>query len=115
MSMYLAIDIGTTSAKAALYQEDGSLFAVKNAAYPIQYPAQGWAEENPLDWWQAVKQLCHEILSGSGNPLRPAILWLDRRSQPQVDWLVEHVGLAAAERVSANTIDSYYGGVKWLW
>jgi sugar (pentulose or hexulose) kinase len=136
--MYLAIDIGTTSAKAALYQEDGSLFMVKNAAYPIQYPALGWAEENPLDWWAAVKQLCAEILPAAGNPsiacicvtgqapscvpidregkpLRPAILWLDRRSQPQVDWLIEHVGLGAAERISANTIDSYYGGVKWLW
>jgi D-xylulose kinase len=138
MAMYLAIDIGTQSAKAALYQEDGRLHTIKSAAYPIHYPVQGWAEEDPQDWWRTVQQLCGELLAATGNPpiacicvtgqapscvpvdregkpLRPAILWLDRRSQPQVDWLKENVGLGAAERVTGNTIDSYYGGVKWLW
>jgi xylulokinase len=51
----------------------------------------------------------------SGDPLRPAILWLDRRAQPQADWLRERLGLEAAARISGNTLDPYFGGVKWLW
>jgi xylulokinase len=40
---------------------------------------------------------------------------LDRRSAPQVDWLVERLGQEKAEKISGNILDSYYGGVKWLW
>jgi xylulokinase len=47
--------------------------------------------------------------------LRPALLWLDRRATPQVDWLQRRLGLAVAEQVSGNTLDSYFGGPKWLW
>jgi len=47
--------------------------------------------------------------------LRPAILWLDRRATAQVHWLQAHLGRDEAERVSGNTLDSYFGGPKWLW
>lgn len=138
MTGYLAIDIGTNSAKAAIYQEDGRLATSAQVDYPVDFPAPGWAEQDPQTWWQAVQQLCGRVLAQAGNPgiaciavsgqapscvpldrdgspLRPAILWLDRRAQPQAPWLVEQVGVEAAARVSGNKIDSYYGGLKWLW
>lgn len=138
MSAYLVIDIGTSSAKAAIYQEDGRKRSSFSMTYAVNYPRLGWAEQNPQDWWTATQHLCQEILqetraedincisvSGQapscvaidckGNPIRPAILWLDRRAQPQVDWLRQHIGEDVVENRCSNTIDSYYGGVKWLW
>jgi xylulokinase len=51
----------------------------------------------------------------NGHALRPAILWLDRRAHQQASWLHENLGLDMAVARTGNTIDSYYGGVKWLW
>jgi xylulokinase len=51
----------------------------------------------------------------NGDALRPAILWLDRRAIQQVSWLQVNLGLEKAISRTGNTIDSYYGGVKWLW
>jgi sugar (pentulose or hexulose) kinase len=135
---YLALDIGTSSTKASLYQEDGVLLGTCSSSYEVSYPRPGWAEQNPLDWWEAVQAVCQKVLESSsqplvravcvsgqapscvpidrgGRPLREGILWLDRRAAPQADWLQEHLGIEQAEKISGNTLDSYYGGVKWLW
>ena len=136
--MYLSIDIGTTSAKAALNRPDGTLAGSQSANYPIQYPRSGWAEQNPDDWWDAVRQCCHQLLQSTsrekirvvsvsgqapgcvpidqkGRALRPAILWMDRRAIPQVELLRNRIGADVAEDVSGNTLDSYFGGLKWAW
>ena len=135
---YLTFDIGTSSAKVSLFKQDGSLWLSKSAGYPILYPHPGWAEQDPRDWWQTVSDLCKALLAEAGNPpvravcvsgqapscvpvdrsgepLRPAILWLDRRAAPQADWLRACLGEEAAIRISGNLLDPYYGGVKWLW
>jgi xylulokinase len=129
MHTYLTIDIGTSSAKVSLFREDGSLWLSRGASYPIAYPQAGWAEQDPRDWCQAAAGLCRAVLavcpSGqaplcvpvdrAGNPLRPAILWLDRRAAPQAEWLRAQMGDAESVRVSGNLLDAYYGGVKWAW
>ena len=138
MHIYLVLDIGTSSAKAGLYREDGTLLNASSAAYEVAYPDAGWAEQNPVDWWEAVQTISREVLKANagsqvravcvsgqapscvpvdrqGRPLRPAILWLDRRAAPQVSWLGERLGQERAEKISGNILDSYYGGVKWLW
>ena len=51
----------------------------------------------------------------AGNALRKAILWLDRRATPQVSWLEKNLGEERCRQASANRLDSYFGGVKWLW
>jgi len=138
MRTLLAIDIGTSSTKAALYSNQGECLAQTSMSYPVQIPRTGWAEQNPLDWWDAVCKCTREIIPAAGNrtiagvgisgqtpslvavdaegiPLRPALLWLDRRADEQASWLREHLGLDVAIARTGNTIDSYYGGVKWLW
>jgi len=138
MSVYLAIDIGTSSAKAALYSQAGALIDSRSQAYPLLRPKANWAEQDPDDWRQAVEQICRGLITANpdteiravcvsgqapacapvdrqGRPARPAILWLDRRATAQADWLRQRLGQTEVERLSGNTLDSYFGGVKWLW
>jgi xylulokinase len=138
MSFYLAIDIGTTSAKAALYNQQGVLAHTLSTKYEISYPEIGWAEQDPDDWWEATQILSRQLaqiagkqgiravgISGQapscvpvnkkGEPIRKAILWLDRRAQPQVEWIKLNLPTGFPEAVSKNKVDSYFGGLKWLW
>lgn len=138
MSIYLSIDIGSTSAKATLYRPDGTLMASHCVNYSIQYPHPGWAEQDPECWWEATRQCCHQILNDlgreeisvvsvsgqtpgclpidrQGKSLRPAILWMDRRAVPQVELLRTRLGNELAVKISGNTLDSYFGGLKWAW
>lgn len=99
----LSIDLGTESARAAVYSMDGSCLATRSASYPTVFPHPGWAEQNPVDWWEAALQSAAETLLAAGvntvmgiavsttassvvflddddQPLRPALLWMDTRS-----------------------------------
>ena len=137
MNKYLVIDIGTSSAKAAVFSDTGKIICSHKRDYPLYFPAEGFAEQNPEDWWLAVKYSLKEIfvqedpktiscivVSGqapgcvpvdvNGKPVRPAIIWMDRRSYLQSDWLKAHLDQQIIENTQ-NNLDSYYGGVKWLW
>jgi D-xylulose kinase len=138
MKTLLTIDIGTSSTKVALFSTQGDLLANYDEAYPIDHPKPGWAEQDPSVWWDATCRGAAKVLQDAGRPtvkaiavsgqtpccvpideggqaLRPAILWLDRRAHQQVSWLHENLGLDIAITRTGNTLDSYYGGVKWLW
>jgi len=135
---YLSIDVGTSGAKISLYDQAGQLLAAQSATYPVDYPRPEWAEQDPTLWWQAVCQLAPQVVQAAGSrelasiavsgqtplcapvdragqPLRPAILWLDRRATPQVNWLRQRLGEERCREISANRLDSYFGGPKWLW
>lgn len=135
---YLTLDTGTSSTKVSLFHPDGRLWLSRSAAYAVRHPRPGWAEQDPRDWWQAAAGLSRALLAEAGRPtigavclsgqaplcapvdrhgqpLRPAILWLDRRATAQADWLRQRLGTAEAVRVSGNLLDPYFGGVKWLW
>lgn len=111
MTKYLmGIDLGTTSLKVSLYQDNGKIIASNSSEYPILTPKVAYAEQNPYDWWQgflsACKFLSNEFsdefhnIAGIGlcgqmhtqvyldeqfNVLRPAITWMDQRSGTIVD------------------------------
>lgn len=105
---YLGIDLGTSGLKLTLVGADGSVVAEAEGAYDVQSPRPGWAETDPLDWERALG-LCLDRLAASsavvgplagpvagvgfsgqmhgvvlsspaGVPLRPALLWPDRRA-----------------------------------
>lgn len=134
----LVLDIGTSSTKAALYSSVGKLLEVQSEDYSVHFPRAGWAEQNPIDWWDTACRCTQKILhsfgasmitavcvSGQapscvpidekGEPLAPAILWLDRRSTDQVGYISKIVGEENVTAVSGNKNDSYFGGPKWLW
>ena len=56
MKNYILVhDLGTTGNKASLYDEQGTLVASAYHPYQTTYPQPGWAEQNPMDWWEAVR------------------------------------------------------------
>jgi len=110
--MLLGLDIGTGSAKAVLLDEDGNTVAEAGAAYSVDAPHPGWGETRPAAWWEALLDSVNSLpaaaraavkavgLSGqmhgvvltdaAGEPLRPAILWMDNmlynvnKTQPEL-------------------------------
>jgi len=103
--LLIGLDIGTSSVKAVLTTPEGRIVAQVSVAHPTHYPRSGWAEQAPQDWWQGVAQAVHRLeapahgrvagigVSGQGcgvtligrdgELVRPAIIWMDTRSEPQ--------------------------------
>ncbi len=98
-------DMGTSSDKAVLITVEGDIVETAHRHYPMQHPLPGYAEADPLDWWNAVCQTTRDVvgragvspddvvgitfstltqclvaIDKAGRPLRPAITWLDGRS-----------------------------------
>ena len=101
----LGVDIGTSSCKTAVFAPDGQVIAQGGSEYPVSYPEKGWAEQDPVDWWngvcRAVRQMIAEggidpadiagigvdgqswsaiALDGAGKVLCPTPIWTDTRS-----------------------------------
>ena len=58
----IAYDLGTGGNKASLYDIDGRCLAENFVSYPTQYPATGWHEQRPEDWWNAVAESTNQLL-----------------------------------------------------
>lgn len=137
-SLLLGIDVGTSSTKACLYTDEGLLVESAIQEYSINYVKPTWAEENPDDWLNAAIKCIEIILKKSkvtditgisisgltpncvpidatGSSIRPAILWIDRRSEAECNWLKDEIGLEKCSKISGNQIDPYFGGPKFLW
>ena len=65
-SYLLGIDIGTSACKVAVFDREGRVLAAANGAYPVYYPHEGWAEQNPEEWWSAVCQATEETIQKAG-------------------------------------------------
>ena len=103
--MYLGIDIGTSSVKAVLVDNDGKLQGQGSAPLTVERPHPSWSEQNPDAWWKATIEAVRSLpdkqrnavkaiglsgqmhgatlLDGADKPLRPAILWNDGRSEAE--------------------------------
>jgi xylulokinase len=113
----LGIDIGTSGTKTLVCDDDGTVLATAMAEHPIYSPKPGWSEQHPADWWHAcgvasksalkkaklkpgdIKavglsgQMHGSVFLGDGpNPLRPALLWNDQRTQRQCDEITQRAG-----------------------
>lgn len=136
----IGIDIGTTSTKAVVFDSQGGILDQASQEYTTQFPQPNWAEQNPNDWWQATCTVLKQIFAQNivhasdvtgvgiscqaptlvavdkdGRPLHPALIWMDRRSEPQCDWLRKHVGEENISRINGGRIDPYYLAPKLLW
>jgi xylulokinase len=62
----IAWDLGTGGSKASLYDEDGNCLAKTFISYNTYYPAQGWHEQHPLDWWNAIVKSTKMLIEQTG-------------------------------------------------
>jgi xylulokinase len=106
--MYLGIDIGTSSVKAVVMDDDDRPVATASAPLALSHPQPLWSEQAPQDWWQAVvdsldalaaeapaamaavrgiglsgQMLGVTLLNAFDTPIRPALLWNDGRASAE--------------------------------
>ncbi|MCY3908078.1 MAG: glycerol kinase GlpK [Anaerolineaceae bacterium] len=142
MSDYvLALDQGTTSSRAILFDRAGSISAVAQREFPQLYPQPGWVEHEPLAIWLSQLTVAREALAqagadatqlaaigitnqrettllwerDSGRPLNNAIVWQDRRTAHFCDELkAEGFDQVILEHTGLVT-DPYFSGTKLHW
>ena len=61
MRYLLGIDVGTSGTKTVLFDEKGNVIASESYEYPLYQPQNGWAEQNPADWWNAAKSTVKSV------------------------------------------------------
>ena len=139
MKKYLiGIDVGTSGTKSALFDLDGNVIASATAEYPLYQPQNGWAEQDPEDWWRAVVatlsnvtehasdgEICGIGLSGQMHGLvmldaqdrviRNAILWCDGRSAAECADIERIVGREKLIAITANPAVAGFTASKILW
>ena len=136
----LGIDIGTSACKVAVFDRDGQVKAAANGDYPVYYPKEGWAEQNPEEWWSAVCQAIGEVLAKGkispeeiagvgidgqswsaiavdreGRVLTNTPIWMDTRAQSICDRLNEEIGSDNIFEVAGNSLQPSYTTAKILW
>ena len=140
--MYLlGIDIGTSSVKTLVLEaERGTVISRAAQEYPVYQPELGYAEQNPADWWAAVTATVRaaiaqasiqpDSIAGIGlsgqmhgtvcldknyQPLRPAIIWADSRSKPQVDILLARLDEAQMAQHAPGRPATGFMGPTLMW
>lgn len=139
----LALDLGTTSCKAAVVAATGQMLAVAATEYATYWPKPGWAEQDATDWWAAAVAAGREALAASaiiggngidivgiglssqretvvltdadGNPLTRAIVWMDRRSEPQAAALAAEFGEDAVQQRTGMRCETTFTATKLRW
>ena len=134
---YIGVDLGTSALKLVMMKGNGELVKTVSKEYPLYFPRSGWSEQNPVDWFLAVKEGLKElaacadekiagisfggqmhglvILDKDDNVLRPAILWNDGRSTKETDYLNNVIGKEKLSKLTANIAFAGFTAPKILW
>ena len=138
MEYIIGIDLGTSGTKTVLFDREGSVVASATIEYPMYQPQNGWAEQNPEDWWQAAAGTLSQVISKvdpkdvkavglsgqmhglvmldkEGRVLRPSIIWCDQRSGKQCEEITQRVGRERLIEITANPALTGFTASKLLW
>ena len=137
----LALDQGTTSSRAILFDDKQNIAAVSQKEFTQLYPKEGWVEHNPMEIWSSQYAVMMEVIAQSniraadlaaigitnqrettilwdretGMPIYNAIVWQCRRTAPIVDGLVAQ-GLTDHIRQTTGLLpDAYFSATKIRW
>ena len=61
---YIGIDLGTSAVKIILINEDAEIIKTVSEEYPLSFPKPNWSEQNPNDWWNAVRKGVFRVTEG---------------------------------------------------
>ncbi len=138
MTHILAIDQGTTSSRAIVFDADLTVVASAQEEFPQHFPRSGWVEHDPEDIWQSVLSTCRAALEKAGleakdiagigitnqrettlvwdretgKAVHNAIVWQDRRTEPFCRELREEGFEAEITRRTGLIADPYFSGTK---
>ncbi|MGO4477094.1 glycerol kinase GlpK [Massilia sp. 2TAF26] len=141
MEYILALDQGTTSSRAILFDRQGQVAATAQHEYPQHFPQPGWVEHDPLDIWHSQLACAREVLQASGidasrvaaigianqrettvvwdrrtgEPLCHAIVWQDRRTAERCDALRAAGHAPLIQRKTGLELDAYFSATKLQW
>ncbi len=140
MAYILGVDCGTSGTKTVLFKEDGTVVASVTVEYPMYQPKNGYAEQDPKDWADAMLTTIKAVLEKGGvkgdevagigisgqmhglvmldadnNVLRKSIIWCDQRTAKEVDEMNEKLGREKLIAITANPALTGWTAAKILW
>ena len=141
MSLILALDQGTTSSRAILFDHAGRVRGVAQRELRQSFPQPGWVEHDPDEIWQSQLTVARQVLAeqgvsaaevaaigitnqrettllwdrATGRPACPAIVWQDRRTAGLCDALRREGHGQLFQRKTGLVIDAYFSGSKLRW
>src|SRR5579859_2692828 len=137
----LALDQGTTSSRAIIFDHDGQVLTATNQEFKQHYPTPGWVEHDPEDIWNTQLQVAKQVMKdqnlsagdiaaigvtnqrettvvwdkNSGKPVYNAIVWQDRRTAEFCDRLKRDGWEQRVREKTGLVIDAYFSGTKVNW
>ncbi|HZK39656.1 MAG TPA: xylulokinase [Clostridia bacterium] len=140
MKYLIGIDIGTSGTKTVLFTQTGSVIASETVEYPLYQPQNGYAEQDPANWWKAtvatIKAVIQKsgidsadiagiglsgqmhglvMLDGNAEVLRPSIIWCDQRTAKECEEITRKVGKERLIEITANPALTGFTASKILW
>ena len=140
MNYLIGIDVGTSAVKTVLFDENGTVISSASKEYPLYQPQNGWAEQKPEDWRDAVFATAAQVVKESkvdaeqvkgigisgqmhglvmldeyGEVLRPAIIWCDQRTGAEVEEMLEMMPREKWIEITANPPLTGWTAAKILW
>ena len=145
MNYILALDQGTTSSRALLFDRAGAVVAVAQREFRQSFPHAGWVEHDAQEIWRTQLAVAREVLAKAqissdqvadqiasigitnqrettvlwdrktGEPLAPAIVWQDRRTAGRCDALRAQGKEALIQKKTGLLLDAYFSASKLQW
>jgi glycerol kinase len=141
MSFVLALDQGTTSSRAIVFDHAGNIIGSAQQEFQQYFPQPGWVEHDPEEIWSSQRAVADRALAGanvtggdiaaigianqretavlweraSGRPVAPAIVWQDRRTAGICDELRAQNLAGVFQQKTGLVLDAYFSGTKLQW
>jgi xylulokinase len=134
----VGVDVGSQGTCAQALEPDGTLVATSYAPHALRYPHAGWAEQDPAEWTAALVRTLSEIRTATagreivalsfgsqldgvvaagrdGTPLRPALIWCDRRAGDEVEAAARRIDPERLRALTGCNLDPGHVAPKIAW
>lgn len=140
MAYVIGVDCGTSGTKTVLFDETGKVISSVTIEYPMYQPKNGYAEQDPADWANAMVNTIKAVMTDSGvdkndvagvgisgqmhglvmldkdnNVLRKSIIWCDQRTAAEVEEMNRKLGREKLIEITANPALTGWTAAKILW
>ncbi len=140
MKYFVGIDLGTQSMKGILMSPEGVQITSAGASYIPDFPRPNWCEQDVYAWECALRDIIQKLMEKAsvkpeeigmigfasqnggvvpighdGKPLRKCILWLDRRAEPQCEYIGKHITEDEALHLIGSPVTSTLRAPKIMW